>query len=149
MHNIKEIRKDFDTFSKAIKKRSTDVDLNRIKDLDTQNRKLIQKKELLEKEKKNISRSKDQSLFEKSKKISDDIDIIDEKQKKIKSELDNILFNLPNIPHKDVPIGKDENDNVEIYKSDKIPNFDFKPKSHYELGENLKMLDFDLATKTT
>ena len=45
--------------------------------------------------------------------------------------------------------GKDENDNIEISKSGKIPNFDFKPKSHYELGENLKMLDFDLATKTT
>ena len=45
------------------------------------------------------------------------------------------------------PIGKDENDNVEINKSGKIPKFDFKPKSHYELGENLKMLDFDLSNK--
>jgi len=49
----------------------------------------------------------------------------------------------------DVPIGKNENDNVEISKNGEISNFNFKPKSHYELGENLKMLDFDLATKTS
>jgi seryl-tRNA synthetase len=48
-----------------------------------------------------------------------------------------------------VPIGKNENDNVEISKNGEISNFNFKPKSHYELGENLKMLDFDLATKTS
>ena len=62
---------------------------------------------------------------------------------------DNILSSIPNIPHQDVPNGKDENDNVEVLKAGKIPEFDFKPKSHYELGENLGMLDFDLATKTT
>ena len=49
----------------------------------------------------------------------------------------------------DVPVGKDENNNVEIIKKGKIPSFDFQPKSHYELGENLCMLDFNLATKTT
>ena len=69
--------------------------------------------------------------------------------KKIKLDLDKILSNIPNIPHKDVQNVKDENDNVEISKSGIIPNFDFKPKTHYELGENLRMLDFDLATKTT
>ena len=60
-----------------------------------------------------------------------------------------ILSDIPNVPHEDVPNGKDDNDNVEISKSGKIPKFDFNPKSHYELGEKLNMLDFDLATKTT
>ena len=69
--------------------------------------------------------------------------------KKNSRKIKKILSNIPNLPHSDVPIGNDENDNVEIKKSGKIPNFDFKPKSHYELGENLGMLDFDLATKTT
>ena len=50
MHNIKEIRKDFDAFSKALKKRSIDIDLNKLKKLDIDNRDLIQKKETLEKE---------------------------------------------------------------------------------------------------
>ena len=79
----------------------------------------------------------------------DTVKIDELKQHQIKIELDEILSNIPNIPHKDVPKGVNENDNLEISKSGNIPNFEFKPKTHYELGENLKMLDFDLASKTT
>ena len=149
MHNLKEIRKDFNTFKKSLEKRSIDIDLSKIEDLDKKNRELIQEKETLEKEKKEISKSKDKSLFEKSKEISSNLEKIIEQQKKVKENLDNLLSNIPNIPHNDVPLGKDENDNVEINKFGKISKFDFDPKSHYELGENLGMLDFDLATKTT
>ena len=149
MHNLKEIRKDFKAFKLAIEKRTIKIDLDEIQNLDVENRELILKKETLEKEKKEISKSKDKSLFEKSKEISSEIDKIIKKQKLVKENLDNILSNLPNVPHPDVPIGKDENDNIEIGKFGKIPNFEFEPKSHYEIGENLKMLDFDLATKTT
>ena len=149
MHNLKEIRKDFDTFEKSLKKRSIDIDFKKLRDLDIQNRDLIQKKEILEKEKKDISKSKDKSLFAKSKEISKSIDKISETQKKIKIDLENLLSNIPNIPHNDVPNGKDENDNVEVIKAGEIPKFDFNPKSHYEIGEGLDMLDFDLATKTT
>ena len=149
MHNLKEIRKDFDKFKKSLEKRSIDIDFDKLKDLDIKNRELIQKKENLEKEKKDISKSKDKTLFAKSKEISLSIEKINEQQKKIKLDLEKILSNIPNIPHSDVPNGKDENDNIEVHKSGKIPKFDFKPKSHYELGEQLNMLDFDLATKTT
>jgi len=149
MHNLKEIRKDFNAFEKSLEKRSIDIDFKKLKDLDIQNRDLIQKKETLEKEKKDISKSKDKSLFAKSKEISQSIDEISEKQKKIKDNLEKLLSNIPNIPHNDVPNGKDENDNVEVIKSGEIPKFDFNPKSHYQIGENLDMLDFDLATKTT
>ena len=149
MHNLKEIRKDFKSFKKSLEKRNLNIDFDKLENLDQLNREFIQKKENLEKEKKDISKSKDKSLFEKSKKISFEIEKLNEEQKRIKLELDQILSNIPNIPHPDVPIGKDESSNVEVSKSGKIPNFDFKPKSHYELGENLNMLDFDLATKTT
>ena len=149
MHNLKEIRKDFDAFKKALEKRTTDIDIDKLKNLDVKNREFIQKKELLEKEKKEISRSKDKSLFAKSKEISKSIEKIDSQQKLVKDDLDKILSNIPNIPHDDAPIGKDENDNIELKKNGKIPKFDFKPKSHYELGEKLNMLDFDLASKTT
>ena len=149
MHNLKEIRKNYENFKKALQKRFVDIDFDELANLDKNNRELIQKKENLEKEKKDISKSKDKSLFEKSKQISLSIDKITEEQNTIKDKLEKILSNIPNIPHSDVPIGKDENDNVEVSKSGKIPEFDFKPLSHYELGEKLKMLDFDLATKTT
>ena len=149
MHDLKKIRKDFEAFRKLLDKRLIDIDLNKLKELDIANRDCIQKKEALEKEKKDISKSKDEALFAKSKEISVSIDKINKQQQQIKSDLDKILSNIPNTPHSDVPNGKDENDNIEINKSGKIPSFDFKPKSHYELGENLGMLDFDLATKTT
>ena len=149
MHNLKEIRKDFDTFRKAIEKRSVEVNFEKLKDLDIKNRELIQKKEALEKEKKEISKSKDESLFAKSKEISSSIEKINNQQIVIKADLEKILSNIPNVPHLDVPVGKDENDNIEIEKKGEIPKFDFKPKSHIELGEKLNMLDFDLATKTT
>ena len=149
MHNIKEIRKDFNNFKKLLQNRNIVVDIENIKNLDEANRKLIQKKENLESEKKDISKSKDESLFKKSKEISKEIELISIKQKQIKFDLEMILSNIPNIAHKDVPDGKDENDNVEISKFGTIPNFKFKPKTHYELGENLNMLDFELATKTT
>ena len=149
MHNLKEIRKNFSNFAKSLEKRSLTIDFSNLQKLDEQNRDLIQKKETLEKEKKDISKFKDENLFKKSKQISVDLEKISENQKKIKIELDSILSNIPNIPHTDVPEGKDENDNIEVSKSGKIPEFDFKPKSHYELGEKLEMLDFDLATKTT
>ena len=149
MHNLKEIRKDYSKFEKDLEKRSVKIDFNNLKKLDELNRDLIQKKENLEKEKKDISKSKDESLFKKSKEISTELEKIAEQQKNTKIELDKILSSIPNIPHQDVPNGKDENDNVEVLKAGKVPEFDFKPKSHYELGENLGMLDFDLATKTT
>ncbi len=149
MHNLKEIRKNYENFKKALQKRFIDIDFDELANLDKNNRELIQKKENLEKEKKDISKSKDKSLFEKSKQISLSIDKITEEQNTIKDKLEKILSKIPNIPHSDVPVGKDENDNVEVSKSGKIPEFDFKPLSHYELGEKLKMLDFDLATKTT
>jgi len=149
MHNIKEIRNDIEAFKKALDKRFLDIDLAKILVLDENNRKYIQEREILEKEKKDISKSKDKTLFEKSKNISIKIEKISNQQIIIKEELETILAAIPNIPYLDVPIGKDENSNIEVSKSGTIPNFTFKPKSHYELGENLEMLDFDLATKTT
>ena len=149
MHNIKEIRNDIEAFKEALNKRHLDIDVDKILSLDESNRKYIQQRELLEKEKKNISKSKDKTLFEKSKNISIEIEKINNLQAVVREQLEAILSSIPNIPYSDVPIGIDENSNIEISKSGTIPNFTFKPKSHYELGENLEMLDFDLATKTT
>ena len=149
MHNIKDIRKDTKNFKLSLKKRFLEIDVDRILKLDEENRKYIQKKETFEREKKDISKSKDKTLFSKSKKITDEIEKINKLQTNIKNELNEILSLIPNIPHDDVPVGKDEKSNIEVLKSGKIPNFSFTPKSHYELGEDLNMLDFDLATKTT
>ena len=149
MHNIKDIRNNLNEFKKLIQTRNTDIDIDQIKDLDEKNRKLIQEKENLEKQKKDISKKKDESLFKKSKEISVRIDIINKDQSLIKKKLEDMLSSLPNLPLKDIPTGKDENSNKEVKKIGNIQKFDFKPKTHLEIGENLKMLDFELASKTT
>ena len=149
MHNIKDIRKDIDNFKNSIKNRNVNIDFDKILNLDEDNRKLIQEKEKLEMEKKTVSKSKDETLFEKSKEISNKIDDLSKNQKNVKDQLDQILSNIPNLPLNDVPVGKDENSNKEVVKSGEIKEMSFKPKSHYEIGEKLNMLDFDLATKTT
>ena len=149
MHNLKEIRENLEHFKTSLSHRNSEVNYDQILDLDKKNRQLIQEKEKFEMEKKNISKSKDESLFEKSKEISKQIENLSKKQKIIKNELDNLLSSIPNLPLDEVPVGKDENDNIEVTKSGEIKDFKFKPLSHYELGEKLNMLDFDLATKTT
>ena len=149
MHNIKDIRNDFEDFKEKLKNRNIDISLDNIISLDEENRKLIQEKEKFEMEKKAISKSKDQSLFEKSKELSLKIEEINKNQIKLQSQITDILSSIPNIPLSDVPIGQDENSNKEIEKKGEIKEFNFKPKSHYELGDKLNMLDFDLATKTT
>ena len=73
MHNIKDIRQNPDVFKEKLSKRFVNIDLKKILSLDEKNRKLIQDKETLEKEKKDISKNKNSSLFEKSKKISEQI----------------------------------------------------------------------------
>ncbi|MDC3233731.1 serine--tRNA ligase [Candidatus Pelagibacter sp.] len=149
MHNIKDIRNDFENFKEKLKNRNIDISLDNIISLDEENRKLIQEKEKFEMEKKTISKSKDQSLFQKSKELSLKIEEINKNQIKLQSQITDILFSIPNIPLSDVPKGQDENSNKEIEKKGEIKEFNFKPKSHYELGDKLNMLDFDLATKTT
>ena len=149
MHNIKDIRLNSENFINLLKGRNSDIDINELLLLDKSNRDLIKKKELLEQEKKKISKTKDQSLFKKSINLSKQIDELEIKNNEFKTKIDTLLSNLPNLPLKDVPVGKDETNNKIIYQKGIVPKFEFKPKSHEELGKNLNMIDFDLATKTS
>jgi len=149
MHNIKDIRLNTENFKSLLKARNSNVNVDELLQLDKSNRALIQKKELLEQEKKKISKTKDQSLFKKSINLSKQIDELEIKNNEFKTKIDALLSNLPNLPLKDVPVGKDETNNKIIYQKGIVPKFEFKPKSHEELGKNLNMIDFDLATKTS
>ncbi len=149
MLDIKEIRKNLDFYRKKLSVRNNVIDLDKVILLDKENRELIQKKETLEQEKKLISKTKDTKNFEKSKILSKKIEDIISKQSSSQKNLNSLLSNIPNIPLDDVPVGKDENSNIEILKSGKITNFDFKVKSHIQLGESLDMLDFETASKTS
>ena len=149
MHNLKEIRSNLKNFEDKIKQRNSDIDIKALQNLDGKNRNLIQKKEKLEQEKKIISKSKDSSLFKKSKDLSKEIDNIYKEQISVQASLDEILCQLPNLALEDVPVGKDESSNKVISENGKINNFSFKAKSHYDLGKILGMIDFELASKTS
>ena len=149
MHDIKFIRDNYDVFKKKISNRNNTTKIEDILNIDKKNRKLIKEKETLEKQKKDISKSKNETMFQKSKEISSKIKELTEYQSKVKKELDSILSSVPNIPAEDVPVGSDESDNKVIEIKGDIEPKNFKEKSHYELGEKLDMLDFDLAAKTT
>ncbi len=147
MHNLKEIRSKITSFKEKISKRNVDINIEDLLTLDKENRELIQSKEKLEQEKKKLSKTKDSKNFDKSKKLSIEIISIDKKQKILKEKINFLNSSIPNIALDDVPIGKDENSNINIKKVGTPRNFNFKIKSHVELGENINCIDFDTATK--
>ena len=149
MHDIKSIRKQPEFFAKKLKSRNIEADLNILLNLDKKYRELIQEKEKLEQEKKIISKKQDESLFAKSKEMSKKIEELEKSELKIKKEINLILSSLPNIALDEVPVGKDETSNKEIKKIGEITKLDFKPLSHYEIGEKLNLMDFDIASKTS
>ena len=147
MHNIKDLRKNLDIFKKKFKDRNLDFDIVNFEKLDNLNRKLINDKEKLEQEKKSISKSKDKTNFDKSKKISEEISVLVKKQNESQKDLNQVVFSLPNIALDDVPIGKDEKSNKLIKKFGNIKNFSFKVKSHVEIGAIEKNIDFETSIK--
>ncbi|MDC1130567.1 hypothetical protein OAS59_01565 [Pelagibacteraceae bacterium] len=116
MHNIKDIRKNLENFKKKFKERNLDFDIKKFLKFDEINRNIIIKKETLEQEKKALSKSKDKSNFEKSKKISEEISSYAKEQQESQTNLNKILFSLPNIAVDEVPLGEDEKTNKLIKK---------------------------------
>ena len=147
MHNLKELRKNLENFKKKFEDRNVFFDVNDFNKKDILNRNLISNKEKLEQEKKSLSKLKEKSNFEKSKKISDEISNLIKKQALIQNEIDKIVFSLPNIAHSDVPVGKDEKSNKLIKKEGDIKTFPFKVKSHVELGAKDQNIDFETSIK--
>ena len=147
MHSIKDIRSNIDLFKKKISERNTKINFDELLALDKEYREIIQQKEKLEHDKKQLSKSKDEKNFSKSKEISNKILELEKQLQNLKKNLDNILNIIPNIAHSDVPIGKDETANKLIRKHGEISKFNFKVKSHTEIGELTKSIDFNTAAK--
>ena len=156
MHDLNFIRENPNLFDLGLKKRFLEPQSQIILDLDLKKRDLLTKSQDLRSERKNLSASfsqlndDDKALLQKKvQDIKNDIDQYENEISKIDSQLKDILSSLPNLPHADVPIGEDEKSNIIIKKMGNIPTFSFKPKPHYELGEELGMLDFDQAGKVS
>ena len=147
MHNLKELRQNLENYKKKFKDRNTEFDINEFNNKDNLNRDLISKKEKLEQEKKNLSKTKDNLNFAKSKKISEEIAILSKKQSVSQNDLNRIIFSLPNLALEEVPIGKDDKSNKLIKKIGNIKDFSFKAKSHVDIGAINGNIDFDTSIK--
>ena len=156
MHDINFIRNYPEEFDKSLQLRFLDPVSNKIISLDKSKREILTSSQDLRFKRKTISsqfaKSDDvekSKLQEEVRLIKEKIDNLENELLKIDNEIHVILSSLPNLPEQDVPHGKDENDNLLIKTVGENPTFDFEPLAHYELGENLKMMDFDQAAKVS
>jgi seryl-tRNA synthetase len=87
------------------------------------------------------------TLIAEMRKVGDEISGLEEKLKAFDEELKTTLLNIPNIPHDSVPVGESSEDNREVRRWGKRPEFGFKPQAHWDVGGNLGLLDFERAAK--
>jgi seryl-tRNA synthetase len=90
-----------------------------------------------------------ESLVVEMRAVSSKIKELDKKLSESQETINDILLEIPNIPHATVPIGADETDNTMVRTVGEIPEFDYDPQPHWEIGTRLKILDFDRAAKIT
>ena len=152
------IRENIDELKQALENRNIKFDFNKITSLDNQirdvNLKIEKNNELRNKLSSEIKDKINnnelehvESLKQKVSLIKEKIDGLTAEYTKLNDDLNDILLNIPNIPDKSVPVGKDENDNVEIKKFMSPTKFDFVPLPHWDLAAKNDLIDFERATK--
>jgi len=148
MLDIKFIRENPDVIKVSLKNRNSKLNINEVLDMDAERRKILVEVESLKAEKNAISKKgkPGQFIIDKMKVLSQKIADLDIKVGEIDEKLRNLLLYIPNIPHNSIPVGSPEN-NKEVRKWGVPREFDFKPKTHMEIGEELDILDFPRSSK--
>ena len=156
MHNINFIRENPTEFDNYMKQRGEHPISNKILELDKVKRETQTVLQNLLAERNSISKNIGK-LTSENKDASSEMSKVDEIKNKINNlkeletikdeELKTILSRLPNIADKTVPIGSNEADNTKYREWGEKPEFDFNPKTHFELGENLGLMNFETASK--
>ncbi|WP_248626019.1 serine--tRNA ligase [Enterococcus cecorum] len=159
MLDIKMIRQNVAMVKEKLATRNVDeAKINEFVALDEKRRAELVKVEELKKLRNDVSgeiaqlkRNKENAddKIAQMKKVGEEIKALDEQIAKIDEELTAIATTLPNLPHESTPIGKDEDDNVEVRRHGSVRAFDFEPKPHWEIAENLGILDFERGAKVS
>lgn len=159
MLDIRFLRNNFQEIKEKLAHRGEDLsELANFEELDKKRRELIAATEQLKAKRNEVT--KQISVLKKEKQdatesilemreVGEKIKEYDTELKEIQERLDQIMYGIPNIPHASVPIGEDEDDNVEIRTWGEIPQFDFEEKAHWDIGTDLDILDFERAAKVT
>ncbi|MVX59294.1 serine--tRNA ligase [Streptococcus danieliae] len=159
MLDLKQLRTNFAAAQAKLATRGVDAAvLDKMKELDEQRRELLVQVEEEKAKRNTVSAEIAQAKRNKEdaadkiaamQALSAEIKELDSRLNSIDQELQEILVTLPNLPHDSVPVGEDEEDNVEIRRWGQAPEFNFEPKAHWDLGEDLGILDWERGGKVT
>ncbi len=157
MLDIKRIREDFEGTKSAVESRGKgDYNIGEALNLDNRRRELLAEVEALKAQQNRDSKKIPQmkkagedttELMAELKGLSDKINELDEQVKAVQEDLRNVLLTIPNTPSPQTPVGKDEDENIELRKWGEPTSFDYEPKAHWDIGAGLDILDFDRAAK--
>ncbi|MEJ2597793.1 MAG: serine--tRNA ligase [Anaerolineales bacterium] len=158
MIDINIIRDDPQRVRKALQDRQMETGpVEQVLALDQQRRALIQEVEGLKAERNAVSKeigrmkeaAKRQAKIEAMRAVGERIDTLDEHLRQVEAQLNEVMANIPNLPDPRTPYGKDEHENVVIKTVGELPEFDFEPKPHWDLGPELGILNFEQGVKMT
>ena len=154
MLDIKFIREHAEEVKKTAKNKNIDLDIDRLLELDKMRLSQLRYIEELQAEKNKLNEllpnargEEKDALLEQGKNAKEKLAITEPEYKKIKDEFDMLIIKVPNIISSDTPIGKDEKENVVLCKVGEPMKFNFKPKDHVELGEDLDIIDVNTAVR--
>lgn len=158
MLDIKAIRANPDEIIRKLNRRGGDYKITEVLELDGERRGLLASVEELKGKRNRVSeeiakikkqKGNADDLIMEMKEVSDRIKADDDKVKNIEEQISNLLLNIPNTPNDDVPKGQSDEDNKEIRKWGEPTKFSYEPKAHWDIGEDLGILDFSTAGKVT
>lgn len=158
MLDIKRIRANKEEVLEALKGRSGQFPIDKVLELDEKRRAILVDVEAKKAEQNKVSKEIPQlkkagqdtsEIMARMKDLSQEVKTLDAEVKEIEAQIEEQLLFIPNTPNKEVPVGKDDTENVEIRKFGTPREFDFEPKAHWDLGTDLGILDFERATKIT
>ncbi|MBQ2868046.1 MAG: serine--tRNA ligase [Firmicutes bacterium] len=157
MLDIKRIREDYEGVKAAVESRGHgDFGLSLIPELDAKRRTVLAEVEAMKNKQNVVSKEipklkkagQDASaVMAEMKELSAKIKAMDEELAQIEADLQNALLNVPNTPCAEVAVGESDADNVEVKKFMEPTKFDFEPKAHWDIGQDLDILDFERAAK--
>jgi len=153
MLSIEHIREHPDEVRLALQTRGEDDSITEVLELDSQIRAAITERDDLNAERNRVSkelgqaRSQGQEVSEEARaemrEIGDRANALNEQTKELGEKLSGLMLTLPNLPMSDVPVGEDESGSVIVRQNGEPPVLDFSPKPHWDLGEELGIIDFE------
>lgn len=153
MLDLELIRRDPEFVSSSLVTRGEDVSLQAILGLDAKRREIIQARDELRSRRNSVSKDlgrtgeRPPDLIQEMRELGEEVKRLEEEIRSIEEELEALLSRLPNIPSKDVPVGADESFNKVLRVHGDIRELDFEPKPHWDLNEDLELIDFQRGVK--